>query len=500
MIATWWDNLKESCDMRMMAGTAAAVCWLLLLAVSPVFSSAPTLIAQGLSWRIAAVAFSAALFTATLIASTRHSAFGSKGSSAVPPATGAASFLGVMLHRFAEGDIIDVFAAALVALGVVGLCLGWASPFSAIRLRKRVVASAAGAISGCILYLAIVAMPQPFALLVGSCLPIASATCWLALGESARKASDKEDAFPACSATPHTPTSAPDKHAILHPFGRKLSAAIALYGMLFVLAGHVLPETESAWVSSIVPGIINVAAFLLVEIILTAYMVKRIHRENPVVAYRPATILVATAFLLLPFSTAELSIVCMAIAFAGFGSFMVFFWIVMGNVAQKYRLPYPRVFSQGFLMLLAGIGAGEIASWLLVAIRQPGFDYVATLSIVSLFLLVTMVWQMSDGAQFANETKEMGGEFFERDCPEDNASESPNLKSVAEAYRLSPRETEVLALLVKGRSIPYICDELFIAKSTAQTHVRHIYAKMEITEGRQELIDRIEAGSPEAPA
>ena len=43
-----------------------------------------------------------------------------------------------------------------------------------------------------------------------------------------------------------------------------------------------------------------------------------------------------------------------------------------------------------------------------------------------------------------------------------------------------------------GRSIPYICDELFIAKSTAQTHVRHIYAKMNITGGRQELIDRIE--------
>jgi Response regulator containing a CheY-like receiver domain and an HTH DNA-binding domain len=47
-------------------------------------------------------------------------------------------------------------------------------------------------------------------------------------------------------------------------------------------------------------------------------------------------------------------------------------------------------------------------------------------------------------------------------------------------------------LLVKGRNIPYICDELFIAKSTAQTHVRHIYGKMEISGGRQELLDRFE--------
>ncbi|WP_367995860.1 helix-turn-helix transcriptional regulator [uncultured Adlercreutzia sp.] len=64
--------------------------------------------------------------------------------------------------------------------------------------------------------------------------------------------------------------------------------------------------------------------------------------------------------------------------------------------------------------------------------------------------------------------------------------------AAAETYGLSPREVEVTALLLRGRSIPYICDELFIAKSTAQTHVRHIYAKMNITGGRQELIDRIE--------
>ena len=67
MIAVWWDNLRESCDMRMMAGTSAAVCWLLLLAISPVFSTAPTLIAQGLSWRIVAVFCSVVLFVISLV-------------------------------------------------------------------------------------------------------------------------------------------------------------------------------------------------------------------------------------------------------------------------------------------------------------------------------------------------------------------------------------------------------------------------------------------------
>lgn len=58
---------------------------------------------------------------------------------------------------------------------------------------------------------------------------------------------------------------------------------------------------------------------------------------------------------------------------------------------------------------------------------------------------------------------------------------------------MSAAQSSASAEFLRGRSIPYICDELFIAKSTAQTHVRHIYAKMDITGGRQELIDRLES-------
>lgn len=504
MLAVWWDNLRESCDMRMTAGTSAAICWLLLLSVSPVFSTVSTLMAEGLSWRIVTVFCSVTLFSLALILGARGKVFGGKAFLVSVGVASATALLGVLIHRYTDNLQLDFLSAAFVACGVVGLCLGWALPFSTIRLRKRVVASAAGAICGCILYLAVVAVPQPFALFVGACLPVVSAACLIVLRTNAnvmREGADPEEnplADPIGHRLSKPEARAPEGHRLQpgsRPFGRELSAAIALYGMLFVLAGHVLPETESTWVLSAAPGAVNVAAFLLIEIALSAYMVKRIHRENPIVAYRPATILVALAFLLLPFSGAELSIACMAVAFAGFGSFMVFFWIVMGNISQKRRLSFIRVYSQGFLTLLAGIAAGEIVAWLLVLIRRPGFDYVATLSIVSLFLLVAMMWQMSDGSRFANETKEMGGQFFE---PDENArtehpqSGSDNLERTATRYHLSPRETEVLALLLKGRSIPYICDELFIAKSTAQTHVRHIYAKMEITGGRQELIDRIE--------
>ena len=58
------------------------------------------------------------------------------------------------------------------------------------------------------------------------------------------------------------------------------------------------------------------------------------------------------------------------------------------------------------------------------------------------------------------------------------------------ASAASPRETEVLALLAQGRSIPYIRDELIISRETAATHAKHIYAKLGV-HSRQELIDLV---------
>ena len=58
---------------------------------------------------------------------------------------------------------------------------------------------------------------------------------------------------------------------------------------------------------------------------------------------------------------------------------------------------------------------------------------------------------------------------------------------LADAFGLTQREQEVLALLLKGRSIPYIKETLYISANTAKTHVRHIYQKTGVHE-RQELI------------
>ena len=62
----------------------------------------------------------------------------------------------------------------------------------------------------------------------------------------------------------------------------------------------------------------------------------------------------------------------------------------------------------------------------------------------------------------------------------------------ARAAGLTARETEILALLVRGRTLPYIANELFVTTGTVKTHVRHIYEKA-LVNNRQELLDKVEA-------
>ena len=60
-----------------------------------------------------------------------------------------------------------------------------------------------------------------------------------------------------------------------------------------------------------------------------------------------------------------------------------------------------------------------------------------------------------------------------------------------ERYGLSPREREILQILLKGRDAKYITDTFYISQSTAKTHIYNIYRKFGI-HSRQELLDFIE--------
>lgn len=83
-----------------------------------------------------------------------------------------------------------------------------------------------------------------------------------------------------------------------------------------------------------------------------------------------------------------------------------------------------------------------------------------------------------DRQEESKQTLEKGS--FTRRCEE-----------IAKQYVLSRRETEVLFLLAKGHNAGFIQNKLCVSKSTAKTHINHIYKKLDI-HTQQELLNMVE--------
>ena len=107
------------------------------------------------------------------------------------------------------------------------------------------------------------------------------------------------------------------------------------------------------------------------------------------------------------------------------------------------------------------------------------FSLLAVIAFVVLFFFIFKELNVNNLSQKSSESGELVHTTDQR------------IDYLIDLCKFSPREAEVFRLLAKGRSLPYIEEELVISHSTARTHVKHIYEKAGIS-SRQELHDLIE--------
>ena len=61
-------------------------------------------------------------------------------------------------------------------------------------------------------------------------------------------------------------------------------------------------------------------------------------------------------------------------------------------------------------------------------------------------------------------------------------------------YTLTPREVEILNLLVEGVETQQIADKLFISIQTVRNHIRHIYEKLQVHSKSQAVVKALKEG------
>ena len=78
--------------------------------------------------------------------------------------------------------------------------------------------------------------------------------------------------------------------------------------------------------------------------------------------------------------------------------------------------------------------------------------------------------------------------------PDSKRAETPwrrTCQSIADLYKLSPRETEIFFLIAKGRNAEFVQQKLVISMHTAKTHIANIYHKLGV-HSSQEMLSLIE--------
>ncbi|MDF7820926.1 response regulator transcription factor [Runella sp. MFBS21] len=65
--------------------------------------------------------------------------------------------------------------------------------------------------------------------------------------------------------------------------------------------------------------------------------------------------------------------------------------------------------------------------------------------------------------------------------------QNDNSKQINVTEQLSPRENDVLDLLVKGMSVRQISDALFVSEKTVRKHLEHIYEKLQVKGSREAI-------------
>ncbi len=321
------------------------------------------------------------------------------------------------------------------------------------------------------------------------------------------------------------------------PFVIRLGAPTLLFGVPFgalqaVCLGGVLPSDSIAIQLSVFAASV-IALLLIVAIVMLSKSVS--HWD---IVFRCVVPVIALALFALTWLSGPNHLLASFLVVCGFVCFEALMWILFADLAQEFALSPIFVFGLGNGFLLAGVlGAtatvhppfGDPAGVEAVAAYAPALLLALVMGYASLprqreiAALVHSVRKAAAQAQRVDVQAEpemaaqhsSGGtlEAAAAAVPPEADSEARRTDEGAQArgrfqarcdevagtYLLSRRETEVMRLLAKGHNAAFIQEKLCISRSTAKTHINHIYKKLDI-HTQQELLTLMEQKKGPGPA
>ena len=296
------------------------------------------------------------------------------------------------------------------------------------------------------------------------------------------------------------------------------SHALFLCALLFnVATGYGLTLNEVAHA----PASVDVSALVLVGV--AAYMLLAGGKGKEDARFSFAVLLVVAGFIVAPFTFVTGASSANALLRIGVRCFDMLVWLVVLAVGRRNAFALLPTFALVRSMAALGTDVGAVAGHTTNDIVGTNSDAAMLIAEVVLFAFVAFLWLGFRKFSFTDTIQGVVGVSAPTtaDVPErahgdgaasaavanapmldanpsEGAAMPPASPSIEErcfalgtARGLTERETEIFAMLARGRNGQFVMDHYVVSRNTVKSHVKHIYAKLDV-HSQQELIDLVE--------
>lgn len=404
-------------------------------------------------------------------------------------------------------DPAFIAASVLTGAGTAWVALRLGGIYSTVSARQAVMYTTASFLFACMLYFVAVGLPSSVGLAFTASLPVIAAVCTMTVVDE-----------------PVMRTEVPQRTQKLPKgFFFRLVAAIAVFSVIVgvtrgfsTLTQTVATLDSQGVIIAFGTAVIAMLLFVLVGLTGRDFDISRL--------YYPIIILAAAGILVVPLVGDAGAFENQVIGIA-YSCFIMLIWCLLAHVSYMSGLSAVRVFGFGRGASALGTTVGWLLGSQLIASQESNPSLMVGVSIAMVFALLIISMLVFNDRAIGQVLKRTAGieeapgdgvdagrvrDIFPVSLLEgssggrDEAEEGPSEQhqagawarrchEIADLYKLSPRERDVLFLLAKGRTIDYVAGDLGISFNTAKSHIRHVYVKIGV-HTRQELLDLIEQG------
>ncbi len=340
--------------------------------------------------------------------------------------------------------------------GAVLFCL-WAEIYSQLGTRRIVVYGAGSCVVAFLAYVLVVSMKQQQAIVLTSLFPLLSLAC----------------ALTSFNLVPHERVHArTSRYAV--PW--KIVAIMSIAGFISGYAGAFLltPEEQGA-----VHRIWGTGAAGVIILALALWRSDRFDIRHIAATSVPLGVV---AFALIPVSGSHVGLAISFLVKFAYVWFTLFALMLLANLAFRFDLPTLRMFA-----IARACSEGAMFAGMTLRRFVQGQGLTQDMGVLLLCSLVGIVaiavcvllWKSEPAVN-----ADWGTAGIELESGERVVSPRERLidrcEQLAEEYGLTAREAEVLALLAQRKTRSEIEQELFLSQNTVKTHIRHVYAKLDV--------------------